>query len=1000
MKWRELTTRLVAVLGLTVLGGCSQADVVSELRSLSGSGETVFLCRADSGEGHPFTDCPDHDASDDLDPSKRLSMLALVTQTVTDEVAVVDVTAGHVLDVDPSLPGYGFLRVGGRPVSLATTPGGNATFVATADVGRNGLFALPTQCLRAPSSGRLELTTWPACRLDETPGEMTVLVEPAGSSSTSACAGYDPEAQPKQEICGLPADVIKEGGPEGRRKLLVSFPDSGKLRVYDAQALLDLPPGTFPRCEPEVELDLKVDVPQGVAQTLPQDLETTCSEVLAPTAPPPGKRGAQPAGLAVADDRLYIADRAAPVIHVLDTSRACALTELPSLLPMSLREPDRAVVTRRVAVSPLTPAGQRFVYAIDAEDQPAASVMVFDVSPGSTNVTPLVRPGAPELPNVKPDRLWLSSTLQNVSARDVTFAYRDIPYVDPATGAAEFGVRCDPDPALSGQLASVLARPNGDYTVGARPGLLRGLFGFVLFTDGQIAVVDEDDLDGDCRRPIQSNPTATPDERGCVNDPIASFYTNDETIDGTRLVTAETSCRMVEPHQVRSARLAINDTANGVRTPSLRGFPQLGQPNASVPRAVADLPRLLAVPYAGPQGEAKAAEVYMGSVLYRTDRTGAELLPTDPNGAESEQQQSFNSVVLPPLEPRAYAAEDTVSVTYEGSYAGDRDGGFLDEATGELSDPGRSFCGAGVYDVATMTDYAQSVLGLDGDAAAAFGEQHADYVQLMTGFLLENDSYWRSAGVNRNDCIAEFGTEDADIVPAARDLSIVSAYGDRLVLQPSGGVTFARIKQCFPAAQRYRLRAKQHWVVTRASSGFRHDVVESADRRCVRSCNPLRKWDRGRVFEISSTPGENRDKCRAIAANPIAEPSDEVVDPLTLRVGCALENETACVFDQTASPGVQIGGPAANCIFDGLTERFALYRGRAPSVRDEAFRWQTTGGFSPLVMSLGTISTTVSPQSIQFVTQAEQLAVVDGASQGLSLFSLDTFTVVTPSPFY
>jgi len=32
--------------------------------------------------------------------------------------------------------------------------------------------------------------------------------------------------------------------------------------------------------------------------------------------------------------------------------------------------------------------------------------------------------------------------------------------------------------------------------------------------------------------------------------------------------------------------------------------------------------------------------------------------------------------------------------------------------------------------------------------------------------------------------------------------------------------------------------------------------------------------------------------------------------------------------------------------------------------------------------------------------QPEQMAVVDGASQGLSLFSLDTFSVVAPSPFY
>jgi hypothetical protein len=115
-------------------------------------------------------------------------------------------------------------------------------------------------------------------------------------------------------------------------------------------------------------------------------------------------------------------------------------------------------------------------------------------------------------------------------------------------------------------------------------------------------------------------------------------------------------------------------------------------------------------------------------------------------------------------------------------------------------------------------------------------------------------------------------------------------------------------------------------------------------------------------------------------------------------VGCA-GAEVACVYDQ-ALGAVPLDAPAAKCIFDGLNARFALYRGRAASERDQGFSWQTTGGFAPLVMSLASISTAVSPQSIQFLPQSEQLAVVDGSSQGLSLFSLDTFTVVRPSPFY
>jgi hypothetical protein len=171
-------------------------------------------------------------------------------------------------------------------------------------------------------------------------------------------------------------------------------------------------------------------------------------------------------------------------------------------------------------------------------------------------------------------------------------------------------------------------------------------------------------------------------------------------------------------------------------------------------------------------------------------------------------------------------------------------------------------------------------------------------------------------------------------------------------------------------------------------------VAKGDQNQCVRSCDPLRKWSKGRVFEISSVnePGH----CQAANEG----------DPLDLRVGCASEADVACVYDQAPDDktrrGVEPSDAAAACVFNGLNDRFALYRGRLPSDRDAVFTWRTTGGFTPLVMSLSasTSSSVVAPQSIQFLQQAEQLAVVDGASRGLALFSLDTFGVVKPSPFF
>lgn len=974
-----------ALAALPLLASCSEQQVAAELRSLSGSEDVVFLCRDADGNGHPLSECPDRDTTDDGINRNYLSLYALVSQTLTDEVAVVDITAGHVVDVDPSTPGYGFLRVGGRPVAMAATPDGSATFVATADVGRNGLFALRTTQLSAPETDGVsrDLTQSPACRLSETPGEIIVI--------PSASAGN----------CNSPGD-----------KLLVSFPDSGALRVYDAAQILSNAPSTFPDCEEVGSLSLSGSVPSGFAQQLPPDLvpPDTCAETPPPTATKPLASPPRPAGFAVSGNRLYIADQAVPVIHVVDTSEACGLAELSPLLPLSLREPDRVVTTRKVAVSPVTPDGKQYVYAIDSEDQPSASVMAFDVSVDSTDATPIVRPGSPELPAEKPDRIAFGG----VAARDVAFAYRDIPYVNTNTGTAEFGLRCDPDPAVTdGKLPEVLARPNVDLTTGARPGLLRGLFGFVLLTNGQIAIVDVDDFDAKCRRPVSANTSSTPDFRGCSNDPEVedgtfAVVTKDggKIVSSVPTVTGELSCRAVQPHRLRNSAVTQNTGASGTRAPSLRGFPQLLVPPSATTTAVEDRPRLLAVPFA--TGDAGyAGDTYVATTRYSYAAPNAtplpsDPLPTDPNDVRSTQLSALNSVILPPLEPRSYALDDTVTVTYEGASTADFDSGILGADASELRDAANSFCNLGAYDVAAMTDYAERDLGLPGDEAATFGASHADFVQIITPLPAEDDSYWQSAPISRERCVSLFGEADAETMLRSRDLSIVEAFADKLTLElrEPGDATAADLKACFPTVQKYRLRAGKHWVVRHSASGFHHDVVASgADGRCIRSCNPLKKWEKGRVFEISSTT------CRAPAKPGMAMASD--VDPLTQRVGCAAKGEVACVYDQgpplpqgsNADTAVLPGRKAAECIFSGLNERFALYRGRAESVRDSVFTWQVAGGFAPLTMSLSSVSTSVTPQSIQFLPEPEQMAVVDGSSLGLSLFSLDTFGIVKPSPF-
>ena len=116
---------------------------------------------------------------------------------------------------------------------LIHLPGIASYSAALARRSNSGIFTLPTSCLGAPKAGdpQLDLTSWAACRLDETPGEMAVMVEPTttdpaglpGDVAPGCAAPYtdadaplalDAEGNPKAPAC--PSDLRAEGGPQGR----------------------------------------------------------------------------------------------------------------------------------------------------------------------------------------------------------------------------------------------------------------------------------------------------------------------------------------------------------------------------------------------------------------------------------------------------------------------------------------------------------------------------------------------------------------------------------------------------------------------------------------------------------------------------------------------------------------------------------------------------------------------------------------------------------------
>jgi hypothetical protein len=917
--------------------------------------------------------------------------------------------------------------------------------VGLTGVGKTGIAAIPTTCLDPPASGHpvRDVTSFAACRLPAPPGDMVVLVEPPGQDGTRT--GCDP-ASPLESSVELPpgaapwtplddgtaigrscpANLTTEPGPAGRRKLVVTLPDSGELVVIDAQQILDGVPGTFEDCQIEARLPLRADVdPAGVRQTLPPDLEPpTGCEPTTPLPPPvsPSYR-ARPAGLAFGGGHLYLADQGAPVVHVVDAASPCALAELPPLLPVSFEDPARVVTTSRLAVSPLTSSGKRFVYAIDELDQPSASIMAFDVSPGSQDRTPIVRPGSTRVPFEPPDRVRLGGP-----AADVTFALRDLPLEDLDTHVAVEGVLCDPDPTLSTQLASTRYRPASDFSRGARPRLLRGLFALVVLTSGQVVVIDVDDFDAPCRRPARANHSPNPDFRGCADDPgTTPFFTANEAPElagqsetDPPTVSNELSCNMVEPHRVRSQSLGVVNATLGIGAPSLRGLPRFAALDDEVALESVDRPKLLAVDFAPPEpgGAPDPALVYVGTTLYRKDLAGADL-PMDPNTAEE------SSLVLPLAEPRSFLPGDSFQLAYEGRVTGDGDGGFFSAAGGEagsFEDRDAYFCGQGVYDVEMMRDYGEKELALAPAALDAFAETHADYVQVTDGFPALQDSYWLSERGQdcggRSACFDVFGRADARDLDPSRELRIEKAFQDRLVVRPRtdlsasaerctrcdtdpaspacsvDGVAKDKVtllwEHCFPGGMRYTVRASKQWVLRSARA--LHDVTAALvpgssppAYECVRDCNPRTRLLKSRAFEISSSVD-----CIAGGCG----------------VGVASPGDAVCTYDPTAGDvgrnGVVPGGPGSSCVFENLIARFAIYRGRVPSVRGMTFSWQTAGGFLPLVGTLTTASAAVIPQHITYLPQYQVLAVVDAASlgTGLSLMSLDTLRINAEWPVY
>ncbi|MCC6647337.1 MAG: hypothetical protein IT374_17410 [Polyangiaceae bacterium] len=956
-----------ALASLTLLlsaAACSQKPVTVPVRSLERSGALSLLCldpASNDQPGYPLETCGQIAGKS----GAATELYALVNQTTRGEVAVISLSSGSVVDVDPATPSFGFLPVGAQPVDIVTSPDGVASFVASAEPSRTAIYALPSTKVRG---GAPTLLSWPACTLPARPGRLAIV---SAKNTDEACAApsfrLDRDAATPPPETGQNGVLHDQTGqiPDGRRKLLVTLPTEGDLLVIDAQAVLDRQPGSFDACPIERRVKLKVELPESepflpsgpaCPPAPPGVTSPLCPKPTTPQVSWGAPAGPKPSAIAVDGARLYVADEGAPVIHRVDLSDPCSPVELPPLLPASVDDPGRPVTTSAVAISPLTTDGKRFVYAVDHK---TGGVMVFDVSDGVTNRAPVLRPRPDLFPYTPADRLQLSSPV-----RDVTFMTIELP--TDVGGNLSPGVRCDPGDGASAEAASYRTAP--DYTSGAAPRKLRGTFAIAAETNGQLTVVDLDDYDAPCRGPgFPGQADTTPSwVSGCASASSCSYASG----------SGETTCRAVVRHEVRGARFFQSGENTGPGQPFPLIDPQLSLKGTSLSYEAA--PAVQRLPVLLPPADA-AAVVPVGKVV--------DVSPVHAN----------RSFLTPDwTEPRANFSQ-AYSLTFEGALPG-FDGkvvrGLLTTAPGDAErgfyDPNAYFCSNGVHDEQAAALEGARVLGkprLDPEVEL-FGRAHADVLEVASDLLDEDDPYWDAQG-DRCDffrCRAVYGTSDSPTL--FRSYRVREAYQDRVivdaeiagsaadkpdrrrdgaVLDPSREGAYLEPECCFPTQVAYRVRAGNTWALTGSASGFLHHVTtDPATGRCI---------DAGVVQ----------------ATGEICDPSQAVRTSRAYEVAYTDKLGDACAVRAGFSPRPH-DDPRA---FHNPSMFFVVYAGCDPSRRDMRFSWDWGPGFTPMSIALGQGSVAVAPQSlVKHPVLGASVLVTDGALQGVLLVDLMRLAVV------
>jgi hypothetical protein len=243
------------------------------------------------------------------------------------------------------------------------------------------------------------------------------------------------------------------------------------------------------------------------------------------------------------------------------------------------------------------------------------------------------------------------------------------------------------------------------------------------------------------------------------------------------------------------------------------------------------------------------------------------------------------------------------------------------------------------------------------------------------------DGYLR---IGRFGWYATAPAESPDGGTAAKGTSIPESTSNRVVVGASPtNPPFLRFAQCcFHRQAAFKVRTGGEWVAVGSASGMLHHVVAGPnDNRCVLSCDPRLGLMNSRAFDVPWL-GTDGTTCTT-PPTAVAQTALDRDSPLAMRnpmfsfviwSGCGALGGSGGGLD--AGAGVSLQG------------RFGDH---TLSTRDEVWRFSMRGSFTPLVVSLTQgMGIPVSPQSMRFIDSLGQLAVVDGAQQGLVLIDLNT----------